>query len=68
MIKILLTAALCMSSAFASTLSLSRYLKVQEALAADDFKSSLASHKELCTADAKTIGPAYKDCNKSFKN
>lgn len=68
MIKILLIATLSMSSAFASSLSLSRYLKVQEALAADDFKSSLVTHKELCASDAKAIGPAYKDCNKSFKN
>ena len=66
--KIILAALLCSSSAFASSLTLGSYLKVQEALAADDFKTSLSSHKELCTKDAKAIGAAYKDCSKSFKN
>jgi hypothetical protein len=65
---IILAALLCSSSAFASSLTLGRYLKVQEALAADDFKTSLSTHQELCSKDAKAIGPAYKDCNKSFKN
>lgn len=65
----LLAALLTSSSAFAaSSLTLASYLKVQEALAADDFKTSLISHQALCTKDAKTIGSAYKDCNKSFKN
>lgn len=66
--KIILAAVLCSTSAFASSLTLSSYLKVQESLAADDFKTSLAAHKELCTKDAKAIGSAYKDCNKSFKS
>lgn len=67
--KLLIVAALvCTSSAFAASLTLTSYLKVQEALAADDFKTSLSSHRELCQKDAKVIGAAYKDCNKSFQN
>lgn len=68
MMKIILAALLCSSSAFASSLTLGSYLKIQEALAADDFKTSLSAHKELCTKDAMAIGSGYKDCQKSFKN
>lgn len=65
---LLLAAILTSSSAFAaSSLTLASYLKVQEALAADDFKTSLTSHTALCAQDGKSLS-AYKDCSKKFKN
>lgn len=55
------------SHAFGAGLTLAGYVKVQEALAADDYKSALTAHKDLCTKDAKLLG-VYKDCQKPFKN
>ena len=51
---------------FAAGLTPSAYVRVQEALAADDFKTALTAHKDLCTKDAKLLG-TYKDCQKPFK-
>ena len=55
-------------SAFAKELSLKPYLDVQEALAKDDYKSALASHKSLCDKEGKELAGQYKDCKKAFKS
>ncbi len=60
--------ALLSVSAFAHDLSYGPYLKMQEALAADDFKTSLDSHKFICDRELIHYKDDYKDCGKKFKD
>jgi hypothetical protein len=55
------------TSALAQGPALTSYIKVQEALAADDFKSALERHKAMCTKELQHIKAEYTDCTKSFK-
>jgi hypothetical protein len=55
------------STAFSGELKYANYLRVQEALASDDFKTGLSEHKKLCDSDLKKVS-GYKDCGKDFKN
>ena len=56
------------SSVFAHDLDLAPYVKMQDALASDNFKSALESHKIICDKELIHYKDDYKDCEKSFKN
>lgn len=56
------------TAAFAQELSFSNYIKMQEALAGDDFKGALVAHKAVCDKDLKSFKNTYKDCSKTFKD
>lgn len=60
--------ALFSLSAFGRELDYGRYVKMQESLAADDFKTSLTLHKEMCTKELDHFKKEYKDCGKNFKD
>lgn len=67
--KSLIFAALLTVSAFAAEeLTLKNYVKMQEALAGDNFQLALSAHKVICEHDLKSFKKNYKDCNKSFKD
>lgn len=66
--KLLVLSVLFAIPAFAQELSLSPYVKMQESLAADNFKDSLANHKTLCESSFKKFKSSYKDCGKDFKS
>jgi hypothetical protein len=51
-------------SSWAKGINLENYVKMQEALANDDFKSALTLHKLICAKGAES----YKDCNKAFED
>lgn len=55
-------------SVFANELKVGNYVKMQEALAKDDYTAALNVHKDLCQKDLAHHSEAYKDCKKSFKN
>lgn len=59
---------LLMTSAHAQGLNHSSYVKMQESLAADDFKTSLDTHKTICEKEIQKFKSEYKDCNKQFKD
>lgn len=63
----LIIAAFTISS-WAHELDLPNYLKMQEALAADDMKNALAAHKTICEEELLHYKDDYKDCGKNFKN
>jgi hypothetical protein len=54
--------------AFAAELSMGNYIKMQELLAADNFKDSAAIHKTICEKELKTFKSSYKGCGMSFKS
>ncbi len=54
--------------AFAHDLSVGPYVKMQDALASDDFKTSLEAHKFICDKELIHYKDDYKDCDKKFKN
>lgn len=58
---------LILSSAHAQSLSYGSYIKMQESLAADDFKTSLDTHKTICEKELQHFKSDYKDCSKEFK-
>lgn len=58
--------ALFSLSAFAHDLDYGTYLKLQESLAADNFSSALAAHKEICDKELIHYKDDYKDCDKKF--
>lgn len=67
--KMLILISLALSfSAFAHELSFAPYVKMQEALAADDFKNALVSHKVICSKEILHYDSDYKDCKKNFKD
>lgn len=68
MIKLFLGLFFLSSSLYAQEVKLENYLKLQESLAADDFKTSLSHHKLLCEKEVAVSKQGYKDCQKDFKN
>jgi hypothetical protein len=50
------------------TLTLDAYLKTQEALARDDFKSALSGHTEVCSKELKEFKKQYSGCTKTYKD
>ena len=60
--------ALISLNSFASELKVGNYVKLQEALAKDDFQSALNVHKEICQKELVHHSESYKDCKKSFKD
>lgn len=55
-------------STWAHELHLETYLKMQDALARDDFKSAMSAHTEICDKELKHYKDDYKDCAKKFKD
>lgn len=67
--KYLVALTLVSMSAFAQELPMSNYVKMQEALAADNFKDAQASRKVICEKELMNFKDGtYKDCKKQFKN
>lgn len=56
------------SGVFAHDLDLAPYIKMQDALASDNFKLALESHKFICDKELIHYKDDYKDCEESFKN
>lgn len=63
---IVLAIALSISSAYAGIKELPPYVKMQEALAADNFTAAVNAHKEVCEG-AKKFVPEYKGCDVEHK-
>ncbi|MBL7665182.1 MAG: DUF3347 domain-containing protein [Bacteriovoracaceae bacterium] len=55
-------------SAWAHQLDFQPYLQMQEALAADDFKTALASHERLCKDELTMYKASYRNCQNKFTN
>lgn len=69
MLKILsVSLALLSTVAFAHELSFGNYLKAQEALAADDFKTALNAHEKICSEELGHYTDDYSDCKKKFND
>lgn len=66
--KYLIALALVSFSAFAHDLPLTNYVKMQEALAADNFKDALVPFKTICDKELDHYKDKYKDCSKKFKD
>ena len=67
--RVLLLASLLLSlPVFAHDLSMSHYVKMQDALASDDFRTSLEAHKNICDKELIHYKDDYKDCDKKFKD
>lgn len=60
--------SLFMSNAYANELGLTTYVKMQEALANDDYKAGETLHKEICSKELTHYMKEYKDCSKKFKD
>lgn len=65
---VLILMSLLLSNAYAQDLGMTNYVKMQEALANDDFKTAQESHKQICTKDLAKLKKDYKDCSKKFKD
>lgn len=65
---ILVLGALFSTTAFAHELKMGPYVKLQEALAADDFSAALKAHEFICTKDLGHYRDQYPDCDKKFKD
>lgn len=65
---VLILISLFISNAFAQELSLTTYVKMQEALANDDFKMAQDHHKQICSKEINNHLKDYKDCQKKFKD
>lgn len=55
-------------SVHAYELSIDPYIKMQDALAFDDFKSALEAHKSICEKESTHLKKDYKNCGKDFKD
>lgn len=55
-------------SAFAGEIQIKNYLKLQDALAMDDFTVALQVHEGICKNELGKYKQTYKDCGKMFKN
>ena len=53
---------------WAHDLPMSPYLKMQKALALDDFKMASSIHKQICKKDLGHYEDQYKDCKKDPKD
>lgn len=67
-VKFIILLALFSTAAFAHDLSYGPYIKMQESLAADDFKTSLEAHRFICDRELIHYKDDYKDCGKNFKD
>jgi hypothetical protein len=65
---LLLLSTLLSFSAFAHELDVAPYVKMQDALASDDMKTSLEAHKFICDKELIHYKDDYKDCEKKFKD
>jgi hypothetical protein len=65
---LLIISLLFSASAFAHDLSIEPYVKMQDALASDNFKSALEAHKFICDKELIHYKDDYKDCDKKFKD
>lgn len=65
---ILILASFLMSTVYAQDLTLNSYVKMQEALASDDFKTAQEAHKQICSKELVKHMKEYKDCHKKFKD
>lgn len=54
-------------AAYAEIREIPPYVKLQEALAGDNFTAAVEAHKEVCEKAKKFI-PEYKGCEHTFKN
>jgi hypothetical protein len=67
--KYLIGLLLISGLAHAHELSMNNYIKMQEALASDNFKDALTSHKMICEKELMHYKEdTYKDCKKEFKS
>ncbi len=66
--KFLIFLAMLSGSVFAHDLDHGNYLKMQEALAADDLKMALDAHKIICERELLHYKDDYRDCAKNFKD
>lgn len=55
-------------SAFADELRIEPYVKLQDALASDNFKAAQEVHNTLCEKELHHYKGKYKDCGKKFKD
>ena len=56
-------------SSWGHELNTDNYVKMQEALAKDDFKTALTIHKEICEKELMHYADdSYKDCKNNFKS
>lgn len=55
-------------SVFAGELQIKSYLKLQDALAMDDFKVAIQLQEDICKKELGKYKETYKDCGKKFKN
>ena len=60
--------SLFISNAYANELGLTTYVKMQEALANDDYKAGEVLHQEICSKELSIYKKEYKDCAKKFKD
>lgn len=65
---LLIFSILCFSSVWGHQLSFSNYLKMQEALAGDNFVDAKNSHQEICDKELDHYKEQYRDCSKKFKD
>ncbi|MCO4754086.1 MAG: DUF3347 domain-containing protein [Bacteriovoracaceae bacterium] len=65
--KNILALFLLISNTWAHELGLNTYLKMQKALARDDFKLALTIHNEKCEKELGHYKKVYKYCDNSFK-
>lgn len=52
----------------AKDLNVNNYLKLQDSLASDDFKSALSIHQKMCKGELKQYSGIYKNCKTTFKD
>lgn len=55
-------------STLAGELQVKNYLKLQDALAIDDFSVATQLHEGICKNELGKYKETYKDCGKKFKN
>ena len=65
---LLILSTLLSLPAFAHELDIAPYVKMQDALAADDFKTAQEAHKFICDKELIHYKDDYKDCDKKFKD
>lgn len=65
--KLITLLLLMVASAFAHELEFGNYLKLQKALAGDDYNAALSVHKTICKNELGHYTENYPDCGKEFK-
>ncbi|MBC76152.1 MAG: hypothetical protein CME64_09065 [Halobacteriovoraceae bacterium] len=56
------------ATAFTHELEFANYLKLQKALAGDDYKTALSVHKTICKKELGHYTDNYSDCGKEFES